>query len=738
MKHILLVILAAFATNVWAQQEPVITGKVVDSNGVPLIGATVYGTNVNDAVITNENGEFSLKKGSSFYVASYVGYQNDTILSKDLKNNLVFKLQAGVIIDKVTVEHRQNSTFSSSLDPMKTSVITETELHKGACCNLSESFETNPSIDVSFTDAVTGTKQIQMLGLAGPYIQISRENMPDVRGLAAIYGLGFVPGTWVRTINLNKGAGSVVNGFESITGQIDVQLQNPSHMDRLYLNLFTNSSQRFEANLNLSQKINHNWSTALLLHANTLNAKHDSNDDGFLDIPTGHTFIGLNRWEMHNDKGIHLQIGIKGAYINKLGGQTDFKRNRTIDTLHPWGMTNEIARGDAWFKIGKVNSAKPWQSFGFQASGAYHDQFSRFGLRAYDATQTSGYANFIFQSIINNTNHEIKTGASIQYDDYKEEFDLKSYDRMEIVPGAFGEYSFVGSKKFNVVAGLRADYHSEFGAFITPRLHLRYAPIETLILRASGGRGLRTANIFSENNHLFASSRAVEIKSNNDFGYGLDPEIAWNFGLNVTKNFKLWYRKGSISLDAYRTQFQNQIIVDFIQDSEKIVFYNLNGKSFSNSLQWQLDYELIKRLDVRIAYRWYDVKTTYDGSLMSKPFLSSHRAFINLAYSTQSDWTFDCTLQWQGSKPIPTVENSEITDWDEESPSFFILNAQVSKGFWNKQFEVYVGAENILGFVQENPIISASEPYGDSFDAAMIWGPIHGREIYLGLRCKIK
>ena len=302
------------------------------------------------------------------------------------------------------------------------------------------------------------------------------------------------------------------------------------------------------------------------------------------------------------------------------------------DTSNPWGLTSDIQRVDAWAKVGKVFEQKPGYSFGSQFSVSHHNQQSQYGLRYYDAQQQSGYANGILQGIIGNTNHVFKTGASIQYDSYIEDFNTTEYERIEVVPGVFGEYTFTHLSKFNAVVGLRGDYHSQFGAFVTPRLHLRYAPTQQWTLRASGGRGQRTANIFAENSNLLASSRTIEIQSNSSYGYGLLPEIAWNYGINISRSFTLDYRKGVISIDAYRTHFENQIVVDFVQSPHKAVFYNLQGKSFSNSIQTQLDYELIKRLDVRLAYRWYDVKTTYNGLLQDKPLVSKHRAFINLAY----------------------------------------------------------------------------------------------------------
>lgn len=737
-------LLGILFNNLFAQQEVVyLKGKVIeqfDQKELPIIGANIYWSNTSIGTTSDLDGNFKLSKlkTNNKLVISYVGYRSDTI-EVNSQNYLKVILENSVDLDEVTITYKRNSTEISLLEPLNSKVMGEKELLKAACCNLSESFETNPSVDVSFTDAVTGTRQIQMLGLAGPYTQITRENMPDIRGLSSIYGLTYIPGTWIESIHLNKGTGSVVNGYESIAGQIDVNLRNPSSMDKLYLNVYGNQKGRIELNANLQADVGDKWGTALLLHGMNNSLKDDHNGDNFLDHPLGEQYVLLNRWELYNDKGIHFQVGVKGTYIDKIGGESDFNPDTDKGTTNYWGMNIHTERYEAWAKFGKVNIDKPWQSVGFQVSGAIHNQDAYFGLTNYQAQQNTFYSNLLFQSIINNTNHIIKTGLSFQYDDYKEQLNALDFDRLEYVPGAFVEYTYNYLTKFNAVIGLRADYHNEYGAFITPRLHLRYSINDNTTIRASGGRGLRSANIISENTGLLASSRQFVINGDgSNKPYGLNPEIAWNYGLNLTYKFTLDYRNGFISVDFYRTDFENQIVIDLDQNPQQAVFYNLIGESYSNSFQAQFDYELIKRLDFRLAYRWYDVKTNYNGELKEKPLVSNHRAFINLAYETKKHWTFDYTLNWQGQKRIPDVSSNPLPyQLDEYSPSFFIMNVQISKN-WQQKFDLYTGIENILNYKQSNPILASYQPFSPYFDSSLIWGPVTGRNIYFGIRYKIK
>jgi outer membrane receptor for ferrienterochelin and colicin len=730
--------------NLRAQQDiTYIRGRVIEQNenkDIPLIGANVYWNNTTIGTTTDVKGNFKLSslKTNNELVISYIGYQSDTIIVKD-QAYLEVNLDNSIDLDEVIVSYKRNSTEVSLLEPLNSKIMGGKELLKAACCNLSESFETNPSVDVSFTDAVTGTRQIQMLGLAGPYTQITRENMPDVRGLSAIYGLTYIPGTWIESIHLNKGAGSVVNGFESIAGQIDVNLRNPANMDKLYLNVYGNQNGRIELNANAKVKVSEKVGTAILLHGNNNSFKDDHNGDNFMDHPIGEQYVVLNRWEYHSNNGIHFQVGVKGTYVDKNGGEMDFDPKTDKGTTNAWGMNIHTERYEAWAKLGKVNLAKPWQSVGFQISGATHSQDSYFGLNNYDAKQNTFYSNLLFQSIIKNTNHKFKTGLSFQYDDYNEILNSFDYDRIESVPGAFFEYTYSHLEKFNAIIGLRGDYHNEYGAFVTPRIHLRYSLNDKTTLRASGGRGLRSANIISENTGLLASSRQFIINGDgSNKPYGLNPEIAWNYGLNLTYKFKLDYRNGFISLDFYRTDFQNQIVVDLDQSPQQASFYNLSGDSYSNSFQAQFDYELINRFDVRIAYRWYDVKTTYSSGLNDKPLLSNHRSFINLAYETKKFWKFDYTLNWQGQKRIPDVSSNPIEyQLESNSPSFFLMNLQVSKS-WQQKFDVYAGVENLLDYKQSNPILASDQPFSQYFDSSLIWGPVTGRNIYFGMRYKIK
>ena len=705
----------------------------------PIIGANVYWSGTTNGTTTDVDGYFSLTRNQGEgLVVSYIGYENDTLLI-DAQRHVEIILADAALMREVVITHKKRSTDVSFLSAGKMQQIGEKELLKAACCNLSESFETNPTVDVSVTDAVTGTRQIQMLGLAGPNIQITREGIPDIRGLSAIYGLNFTPGTWIQGININTGTGSVINGFESIAGQIDVSLKQPDKSERLYLNIYANEMSRVEGNLNFSHRFNDKVSTGILLHGSNISTRHDNNSDGFLDHPVMDQFIALNRWKFYGKNGLAGQVGVKLTTMDNRSGMVSFDHEKDQNSESLWGARMKINKYEAWAKTGKVFPSKPYASMGIQVAASYFDQESYFGSRNYDAKQTSFYSNLIYQSIITDSRHKFKTGLSFQLDNFDENIANVSFERNETVPGAFFEYSFQPNERISLVMGLRGDVHNQYDAFITPRLHFRYAPNETTVFRISGGRGQRTASIFAEHIGALASNRQISIvnASADDQPYGLDAEVSWSAGASFVKEIKVATRSLLFQFDLYHTNFSNQIVADYDASPQELRFYNLDGESYSNSLQVQLDYEILPRWDMRLAYRYNNVQTTFSGNTLQKPLTGKERAFVNTQYTTKNNWSFDFTLNWQGAKRLPsTSSNPKIYQRSDFSPSYFMSNAQISKS-WNKKFDIYVGGMNIFNYRQNDPIISVENPFSDYFDASMIWAPVFGREIYAGLRYRL-
>lgn len=728
-----------------ASSSSQVMGVVLEEDGhgnlKPLKGASIF-YNGNQGIVTGDNGFFRITpdKEQTEITISYTGFQ-PSVITVNTGDHLSIVLNTAKPLEGIRVVATRRPTYVSRMSTIRTQVMTEGELRKSACCNLGESFETNPSVDVSFSDAVTGSKQIQLLGLSGNYTQLTLESLPGPRGIATPLGLSYVPGTWVESIQLSKGVGSVANGFESIAGQINIELKKPATAEKLYANVYVNNMGKTDLNLNLAKQVNAKWSTALLLHnAFFENARMDFNKDGYRDQPTGNLFTALNRWKYTGSKGLEGQIGLRLLLDQKTGGETRFDPDQHKGTNQYYGLGFDTKRYEVFGKLGYLFPHKKYSSIGLQVSAFDHRQDAYFGLNMYNARQKNFYSNLIYQSVIGNSNHKFRTGLSFVADDYDETISGQQYQRKELVPGAFFEYTFSAGDPFSLILGMRADHNNLSGFFVTPRLHLRYEPVEGTTIRIAAGRGQRTATIFAENTGALVSARQVNILNPvPGKAYGLNPEVAWNEGITIDQKFRLLNRNGNASIDFFRTDFQQQVVADADISARELNFYNGNGISRSNSLQAELNYELMKKLELRLAWRMYDVKTTYHGVLLQRPLVSKHRGFLNLAYETGT-WKFDYTLTLNGVKRIPfTGDNPPAEQLPAFSPAYTLMNAQVSKTIGKKMpVELYLGAENLTNYFQQQVILGADQPFGSYFDASLVWGPVSGRMFYAGLRFKIK
>ncbi len=739
MNRLLILLFIFFFQQVLVAQH--LKGKVLGENekGIQenLPAANVYWQGTTIGTTSDLDGLFQLSFPDSLparLIISSVGFESDTILvSSNLSKEITILLKGMISLNVIEIEEKQSTTMNKIFTPINQEVISSKELLKAACCNLSESFSTNASVDVAFTDAVSGAKKIQMLGLDGIYTQVLSENMPLLRGLSAAYGLNYIPGTWVENILVTKGTGSVVNGYESISGQINLEFLKPQEQKkRFFINVYGNLNGRAEANFHVAKKLNEKWSTLLFNHASSNFMKQDMNKDGFLDMPLTQQYNVFNRWDFHNQKNFEAQFGIRGLYETRQGGQTNFNYNADYGKTNVYGIGIITKQLEYFSKTGFMFPSKPLKSVGIQTSGKIQEQQMYFGKRTYTGEQKNFYANIIYANIINNTNHKYKLGTSYLLDDYSESYNDSAFARTESVPGVFAEYTYTHPDNFSLVAGIRADYHNLYGLFYTPRLHLRYNVTKKTTLRFSAGRGFRTSNVFIENQSVFASSRKVIVQET------FKPEIAWNYGVSVNQQFKLFGNEAFINVDFFRTDFENQIVVDLDQNTNQVVFYNLKGESYSHSLQTDFGFTPFKSFDVKLAYKWYDVKTTYNYELLDKPYVPKHRVMLNMAYATYMDiWKFDFTTNWFGQSRLPsTVLNPLEYQLPKKSRDYFLMQAQITKKF--RKFDVYVGCENILNYTQSNPILSAADPNGQYFDASMIYAPIEGRIVYFGLRMEIK
>jgi outer membrane receptor for ferrienterochelin and colicins len=724
MKYLILVIGLGISYSLKAQQ--VIHGKILEKSTnaeFPVPGAIVqWMNNPKNPVITDADGHFSIvhSVGQHQLIISSVGYKTDTAMAHG-DGPFVFYLQTeNAQLGEVVV--RGSSTVIDRLSPQQVQVITTKELAKAACCNLSESFETNASVSVNYADAITGARQIQMLGLSGKYVQTNIENMPGVRGLSIPFGLNYVPGTWIQSIDVAKGVSSVINGYESMSGAINVELQKPDLSESVYANGYINELGRGELNLNLAKTISEKWSVGLLSHASALKNEIDRNGDSFMDVPKYDQVNFLNRWKYNGDR-LMAQVGINYLSENREGGEIQ----NPVLSRPTYRFINKTERLTVFSKTAILFPETPYRGLGLIMNANVHNSESSFGTNPYSGDERSFYANLIYQDIFGNTQHTYKTGLSFLADEYNERFgnfeNPINLQRMEKVPGAFFEYTFNRLDRSMLVAGLRADYHNLFGLQITPRLHFKQDIGSGTTLRLAGGRGMRVPTPFAEYYGQLVSSRKVEQLNK------VAPEISWNVGGSLTQSFG----KNSLILDAYHTWFESQQIMD-MEQAGRLLFYNSSDLSFATSLQAELILVPNERWEAKLAYRWLKVKQTMGfedetKQLMEMPFVPKSYAMLNVGYALPfNKWKADATLQYTGKQRIP----GSMTTY---SPDFLTLNSQISRNFI--RWEYYLGAENLLNYKQPNPIVNPQMPFSESFDAGQIWGPVVGRTVYMGVRYKL-
>ena len=732
LKRFYIIILLFFVLPVSADKW--VKGHVLDEHSEPVIGANIYWEGTQQGTTSDANGFFELmqKNGNKNLVVSYIGYTTSIIPVTNASKPLKVVLVGEVALQEVVISERKMGTIASRTSVLQTQKITYDEICRAACCNLAESFETNPSVDVSYSDAATGARQIKLLGLAGTYVQMLTENYPNFRGAASLYGLDYVPGAWMESIQVSKGTSSVKNGYEALAGQINVEFKKPPTADIFSVNLFGSDAGRYEGNADASWHINDKVSTGLLVHYSNDKMQHDGNDDGFLDNPLKEQVNVMNRWYHKLDKYV-AQYGARYLHESRTGGQ-DTKHHNFVD---PYRVHLNTNRAELFTKQAYIIDKEKVESVAMILSGSYHEQKSMYDRTPYNVYQKNVYASLLYEKEFSPA-HALSTGLSMNYDGFDENLRQDGvenlYDRTEIVPGAYVQYTYNWSDKLTVLAGIRADYSSLYDFFVTPRLHVKYNPFNWFHIRASVGKGFRTANILAENNYLLASSRKMRIADN------LDQEEAWNTGLNLSFYIPLFGKELTVNGEWYYTDFLKQVVVDMDSDPHAVSFYNLDGKSYSNSFQIEATYPFFRGFTLTAAYRYTDAKTDYKDangvvSRLKKPLASDYKGLVTASYQTPlKKWQFDLTGQFNGGGRMPVPDKANPL-WDTNFKAYTVVNAQITKYF--RRWSIYVGAENLFDFKQSHPIIDPENPRGDNFDGSMVWGPVHGRKIYAGLRFNI-
>ena len=786
MKKIILAVLLAFVTcaSVYAHAW----GTVLDDRGYPLVGANVYWAGTTIGVATDLDGRFKLEptEKTNLLVTSFMGYHNDTT-EVTQHTELTIVLVSDLVLEEVNIVERKMAVLRSRVSPLSVETLTGEALCMAACCNLSESFETSASVDVAYSDAATGAKQIRLLGLSGTYVQMLTENTPNIRGLAQSFGMEYIPGPWMEAIQVSKGTSSVLNGYEAIAGQINVEYLKPQTQDPIALNAMISTETHAEVNASGGWDLNDKVSTGILFHAQNMSLELDHNHDGFLDMPKNTNVNLLNRWYVKTGDYTG-QFLVRGLYDRRQGGLT----KEATESLSPYKIDLNTWRVDGFMKNGYVFDAETGTSIGIIASASYHNQQNTYGSRQWNAAQTNAYINAIFQTSFDDSDtdpgddhtYKLSAGLSVNYDRYDEAMtayphplpegkgdalSVVDLSRWEMTPGVFAEYTYTYKDKVTLLMGIREDYSTRYGFFTTPRMNLRYAPFEWWTLRGSIGLGYRTPNAIADNAAYLASNRMYYFGDRiMDNGYGeigneLAQEQSLNTGISTVFYIPIGKKELQLSGEYYYTVFADGVIADMDRSLHGVTLYNMHdvedAEYFSHNWQVEASMEILRGWTMTAAFRYTDVKQTSFNSkvgeyqLRDKPLQNKFKGIITTSYQTPlKTWQFDLTAQFNGEGRMPdgfvipegseqyhTLANGQV--YHKWYPQ---LLGQITKYF--RTWSIYLGAENMTNFTQDSPIVGERleakgekhggfvNPHSANYDASMIWAPIHGWKLYLGFR----
>ena len=686
-----------------------------------VVGAEAYAYDNNEKVGINARPQDKASKDSVF--------STDSVLkNKVLKEVDIVARKAGT------------SRLAGAVNGIS---VNKDELFKAACCNLGESFTTNPSVDVAYNDATTGARQIKLLGLSGTYVQMLTENLPNFRGAAIPYALGYVPGPWMKGIQVSKGSASVKNGYESITGQINVDYLQPEDEQQVEVNLFGDTKSRIEANADANVHLSDKWATEVLLHHENILKNHDDNGDGFYDMPGREQYNLQNRWVYKGDKYIfHGGLGVLKEI--RTSGQDKEHLDPAVsasspDSLNLYRIKLHTNRYEGYMKHAFILDREHGTNIALMSSASLHQLDAQYGNKSYDLNEKNLYGSLMFETNFTRQ-HNLSLGLSVNHDylGQRTNVDVPEMQRLnekETTPGAYAQYTYTLGTKLTVMAGARFDHSSIYGSFFTPRFHMKYSPVDAVSIRLSAGKGYRTVFAMAEYNYLLASGREFQIA-----GEGLEQEEAWNYGVSTAFYIPLFNKTLKLNAEYYYTDFKNQAVVDYDYDSRLILIDNLQGKSYSHTFQIDASYPLLKGLEITAAYRLNDVKCTYgiEKELKEKPLTGKYKALFTASYKTPlALWQFDATVQLNGGgrNPDPYLLADGTPSWSPGFHSFEQVSAQITR--WFRHWSIYVGGENLTGFKQKTPIYDAARPWGRDFEPTLVWGPVEGRMFYAGVRVKL-
>lgn len=726
-------------------------GEVKDQQQVVLPDAVVVWTGTSIGATTSETGEFVLPLPSDtthlpLRLAVIYGDAQDTFLIDDLHVYWSLEMTASVGLKEVVIKDAVSGAYISVLQPVKTEIINRAELRKAACCDLAGCFETQSTVQPTTTNILTNAKELRILGLSGVYNQVLLDGLPTVIGLTYTYGTGSIPGSMLENIWVVKGANSVAQGFEGMVGQITVYPREGGIAEPVTADVLLNSFGEQHYNAATAVKKN-KWSNYLALHYSHPGGKWDRDNDQLLDLPLLTRYGIYNKWRYRkeNEKGWSSFVAARWVKEERIGGQTFFHPDADAGTSSAYGQILRYQQPELLTKTGY--RFDPNHKITLLASVSAQQQDSWFGLTSYRAQQQYAYANLQYEWYWGPKKlHELKAGSSYRRLHLNEDIAFAPADTLgrtydgnyrtnDAIPGFFAENTLhLDGDRWVLITGLRADHHQRYGWLAVPRALLRFTPSADMDWRLSAGRGWRNVYLFPENTALLAGNRDIQ------FTEALDPERSWNVGINMIRRRTIRQIQCTATADVYRTWFQNQFFPDYDTSPTLALISNFRETSVSNGIQVELSAQWTKRVELKTAWNYLDVFRRYDGQKKVLPFNPRHRVLGVLTLrSANLRWQLDLNMHWYGEQRLPDTRlNPEPLRRPDYAPAYTIASSQLKYTFPKEQVELFIGCENIMDFRQLRPVPGWEQPFARGFDPAFAWGPVRGREWYVGCHYQLQ
>ncbi|HEX6058335.1 MAG TPA: TonB-dependent receptor [Gemmatimonadaceae bacterium] len=603
--------------------------------------------------------------------------------------------------------------------PVKVDVVTARVLERNASHNLMENLSFVNGLTQQVDCGVCFTNNIRINGMDGPYTAMLIDGAPVMSALATVYGLNGIHPSIIQQVEVSKGPSSTLFGSEAMGGVINVITKDPRFAPRASLDAYATSNG--ETSLDFALAPDAGGARTLLSGSLAYTGRVvDENGDGFGDLPLMRRAALFGKWAGGTAARRTLELSVRYWYEDRANGVAGFTRaDRGSDVRYGEAiLTHHASLVGAYRFPGERRPLK------LDVALDWHDQDSWYGTQPFAATQGVGFAQLLWNVPLGR--HDVLLGTTLRLHGYEDSSAVHATRERRVVPGVFAQDELTLSRRWTLLAGLRADHHEAHGTIASPRIALRWEADEHTTLRLNAATGFRVVNLFTEDHAALTGAREVVLDE------ALDPERS----VSVTASLQhLVHVLGTpdalvVDLDVFHTRFSNRIVADYDRDPDLVVYANLDGHALTRGLSASVQYaDPLRPLSGSIGVTLQDARIVEPHATRRLPFAPSTQLVLALALeSDERGLTLDWTARALGPMALPRSEGLP-----SRSPWFSEHHLQLTKSL-GEALRIYAGVKNLFGWVQRDAIVAPDDPFGDRFDTTRVYGPLQGRRLIAGAR----